>query len=407
MEGIDGGGGADELSIDAVAEEVEEEPPEEIIVAGTRTPKPNERGTSPGRDLANFKEDHALLDGVTSAHSMEKQIKIQMKMQMQIPRKDSMLHAKRPGLFDINNPERFPFLPFEADAVVAPAQATGASPLADQDDFMWTKKREDHYSSSASKPKMQGLGFDVRRADAAQTRSLNLSQLNRGQEPHDRLRLPDNIVRFLQVPENARTLEEHCNVLISVESLLAGKSKSSAFDLDNGNYSVVCVTGTEEQRELAQVVIKRAVAMSQWGASDLRLKQLFDARQNLIAKSGIVLRLSPMTGRLPTFETMLSSAKSRIRIGKDKEKSDLCLDKAREELKSISRDHCVLEYDHRKGGVYVLDVSTNGTYLNGKRLPAKKRIFVCHGDEICFKNAEVGGGGRDSEFGYVVNLVPT
>lgn len=69
----------------------------------------------------------------------------------------------------------------------------------------------------------------------------------------------------------------------------------------------------------------------------------------------------------------------------------------------ISRQHCVIDYEWRKGGVYVTDFSTNGTVLNGKRLPphGKSKVFLAHGDELLFKVEKEG----ISEFGYVVNLV--
>merc|ERR1712118_592002 len=69
----------------------------------------------------------------------------------------------------------------------------------------------------------------------------------------------------------------------------------------------------------------------------------------------------------------------------------------------LSRVHAILELVPTKGVVYVIDMSTNGTFLNGKRLPSKgsAKVVLWHGDELLLQdpNAKVG-----TEFGYMVNL---
>merc|ERR1719188_334089 len=84
-------------------------------------------------------------------------------------------------------------------------------------------------------------------------------------------------------------------------------------------------------------------------------------------------------------------------IGKDKQCDVVVHDP------SVSRQHCILSLDEQKGGVFVTDLSTNGTYLNGVRLPSKKqgKVLLSHGDELLFKDPK---GGDDVEFGYMCNL---
>ena len=72
-------------------------------------------------------------------------------------------------------------------------------------------------------------------------------------------------------------------------------------------------------------------------------------------------------------------------------------------IEGISRRHCVIEYDYQKGGVYITDLnSTNGSYLNGKRLPRSsqkakpgkqrdyQKVVLCHGDELLFNSGTTG-----------------
>merc|ERR1712048_1199550 len=68
----------------------------------------------------------------------------------------------------------------------------------------------------------------------------------------------------------------------------------------------------------------------------------------------------------------------------------------------ISRQHCVIELDAERGAVYVLDCSTNGTFLNGRRLPSKSsgKVLLSHGDELLLKDPSAG----EPEFGFIVNI---
>merc|ERR1712107_515102 len=69
----------------------------------------------------------------------------------------------------------------------------------------------------------------------------------------------------------------------------------------------------------------------------------------------------------------------------------------------VSRQHCVFELDNARGAVYIVDCSTNGTWLNGIRLPAQKtgKVVVSHGDELMFTDPS---SGKQQECGYMINL---
>merc|ERR1712224_1194493 len=69
----------------------------------------------------------------------------------------------------------------------------------------------------------------------------------------------------------------------------------------------------------------------------------------------------------------------------------------------VSRRHCVLELDAERGAVYVIDTSTNGTYLNSELLPSKSsaKILVSHGDDLVLKQKEHD---PNREFGWIVNV---
>merc|ERR1712187_869318 len=110
---------------------------------------------------------------------------------------------------------------------------------------------------------------------------------------------------------------------------------------------------------------------------------------------GAICRLSPMNTLRPA-QKMLNASQPIMSIGKDKQNDVVIPDPI------ISRQHCVLELDPERGAVYALDCSTNGTFLNGVRLPSKQlgKVLISHGDDLTFKDPASG----DQEFGYVVNL---
>lgn len=159
----------------------------------------------------------------------------------------------------------------------------------------------------------------------------------------------------------------------------------------------VVLGGGPEQIAKAEKLLSRVRTHCNWGASNAKVMQLISPAEHL-GKS-IRCRLSPM-GHLKAFERSLTASQKRIFIGKDPG-SDVALNDEK-----ISKQHCVIELDVNRGGVYIIDTSSHGTFLNGRRLPSKAtglkvgKVMVSHGDELLLKDPKKG----DNEFGYVVNL---
>lgn len=99
--------------------------------------------------------------------------------------------------------------------------------------------------------------------------------------------------------------------------------------------------------------------------------------------------------RLPSGSKTLSHNMPVLCVGKDKN-NDVVIN-----ANMISRQHCILELDPERGAIYAIDTSTNGTYLNGVRLPKKEsgKVLVSHGDELLLQDPAL-----DQEFGYVINI---
>merc|ERR1712007_234795 len=99
---------------------------------------------------------------------------------------------------------------------------------------------------------------------------------------------------------------------------------------------------------------------------------------------------------LKNVQKTMSPSQPILTIGKDKSNDVVIADAL------ISRQHCILEFDEDRGALYVLDCSTNGTFLNGLRLPSKTvgKVLLSHGDELLFKDPASG----EQEFGYIVNI---
>jgi len=117
----------------------------------------------------------------------------------------------------------------------------------------------------------------------------------------------------------------------------------------------------------------------------------------------VVVRLAATSSRMQTQEGRVNQRQEKLRVGTDSSQCQVVL----EPIAGISRKHLTITFEHDKGGCYVQDMSTNGTRLNGKRLPrppfkhpmdARVRIF--HGDELVLAITPDG-----EELGFVVNLL--
>lgn len=159
-------------------------------------------------------------------------------------------------------------------------------------------------------------------------------------------------------------------------------------------------TGNDVQTGRAASLLKRIAFHVQWGTSVLKVQRLIKPPPF----TGCLVKLSSMSAIVPASEHRLGNLKESFRIGTDKSKCDVVIDDP-----VLSRKHCAIVFDSQKGACFVIDQSTNGTYLNRKRLPKPKgktgpvRVLLSHADELLLKAPEADLG----EFGYVVNLAYT
>mmetsp|Transcript_17231 Transcript_17231/g.26007 ORF Transcript_17231/g.26007 Transcript_17231/m.26007 type:complete len:183 (-) Transcript_17231:33-581(-) len=155
---------------------------------------------------------------------------------------------------------------------------------------------------------------------------------------------------------------------------------------------MVLLRGSDDQIKKATRILQRVLMHCNWGRSLQKVTRLM---RPVIVESAIC-RLSPMNALSPA-EKVLNQGSPIMSIGKDKMNDVVIPDQI------VSRQHCILELDPERGAVYILDVSTNGTYLNGVRLPNKNvgKVLLSHGDELLFKDPHAG----DTEYGYIVNLL--
>mmetsp|Transcript_22806 Transcript_22806/g.77660 ORF Transcript_22806/g.77660 Transcript_22806/m.77660 type:complete len:354 (+) Transcript_22806:41-1102(+) len=188
--------------------------------------------------------------------------------------------------------------------------------------------------------------------------------------------VPKNLCEYLMTPEHRRILCEESGADVEWDPAA----------------TLVELRGSPEQVKKATRILQRVLMHCHWGRSTRKVSRLL---RPVVVESSIC-RLSPMNS-LRAVEKTLNIGSPMMTIGKDKA-NDVCIPDA-----ILSRQHCVIELDPERGAVYAIDCSTNGTYLNGIRLPAKTvgKVLLSHGDELLFKDP----AGGDAEFGYIVNLL--
>lgn len=203
------------------------------------------------------------------------------------------------------------------------------------------------------------------------------ARLNGGDSLSCPVAVPRHIAEHLMSPGNHRLLTESTGV---------------SADWNPGDKEVV-LSGSAEQVNAGKRALQRIVTHCFCGVHEEKVRRLLSPRTTDI----MYARLSPIGVGLKPVEKVLCSRSPTLSMGKDKGNDAMIADEL------ISRQHCVLELDMAKGLIYVLDLSTNGTFLNGKRLPQKKqgKIIVSHGDELMLKDPNQDG----NDLGYLVNLV--
>jgi len=200
---------------------------------------------------------------------------------------------------------------------------------------------------------------------------------------------PNHERREVHVPR------DQADVLMTdvVRQLFLEASGVSDVQWDRGK-SLAILTGTKVKLDMVEKQLQRVIAHCNWGASEQKIRSVLNPRKDLKTAR---CRLSGMVPALKDFSKTLSAEQPQLTIGTDPSNH------LRVRGPLLSRTHVLFEFSPERGAVYVIDCSTNGTFLNGKRLPAKAsgKVLLWHGDELLFQ--EPGSKG-DSEFGYMVNL---
>lgn len=115
------------------------------------------------------------------------------------------------------------------------------------------------------------------------------------------------------------------------------------------------------------------------------------------SRKAIALRLEPLKQGLPDFERVLSEDRQSVTIGTKRGTCDLVIvDEA------VSKKHCVLALIgiHGELALSVVDYSTNGTFVNGSRLPTKgKRFRIRSGDRLQVKDVTL-----EEDFGWTCDF---
>jgi len=218
---------------------------------------------------------------------------------------------------------------------------------------------------------------DLEQAPQIATTPMDFSNLGQA-APTQLIPVPKKLVEHLMTPATKRILEGQSGVEIDW-----------APDYEKGPQ--VMMRGSPEQVRLAGKMISRVKTQCHWGCSEAKIHRLL--KGGVIEKA--LVRLSPMDS-LSNVEKLLSSSQPRLSIGKGKDNDAVVQDQA------VSRQHCFLELCDKKGAIYIADCSTNGTFLNGVRLPSRKlgKVLLSHGDELLLKEPS----SQSAEFGYIVNI---
>jgi len=182
------------------------------------------------------------------------------------------------------------------------------------------------------------------------------------------------------------------HLMTSAHRSLVFEMSGAEVQWDHGGCQVM-LRGSAEQLKAGARVVARVTTHCRWGSNEAKVSRLLKPKQLVSA----LVRLSPM-GTLRPAQKLLNTANPTMSMGKDKSNDTVISDPI------ASRAHCVLELDRERGAVYCIDLSTNGTYLNGLRLPNKNagKVLLSHGDELLFKDPAAIGG--DPEFGFIVNI---
>mmetsp|Transcript_52894 Transcript_52894/g.123807 ORF Transcript_52894/g.123807 Transcript_52894/m.123807 type:complete len:317 (+) Transcript_52894:63-1013(+) len=208
-----------------------------------------------------------------------------------------------------------------------------------------------------------------------ETTRLDFSKLSRDAQPNRTVPVSKDLVETLMTSAHRQILTEETGAEVE-------------WSPETGE---VLLRGSPEQVNKATRLVSRVTTHCIWGRSEQKVRRLLKPQM----VESVICRLSPMNALRPA-ERILSGAAPFLVIGKDKQCDVVIVDQV------VSRQHCIVELDQERGAVYAIDCSTNGTFLNGIRLPARDsgKVLLSHGDELLLKDPASG----DMEFGYIVNL---
>jgi len=234
-----------------------------------------------------------------------------------------------------------------------------------KDDCMWGDQCRFSHSAEelrAGAPVTEGMTFNNLEASVA-SRSVPV---------------PRKQLKFLMTEETRQALTD-CSGISSV-----------SWDAEDAK---VTISGTYQQVDAAEQLLKRVISHCNWGANLAKVSGLLRLQPCKAAK----VRLSPMHPALKEQTLNLHAGSSRFTVGSGSS-TDIVL-----KGPLISRAHATLEFIPGKGALYVVDTSTNGTFLNGIRLPGKSsgKVVVWHSDELLFPEPNMNSV---MEFGYLVNV---
>lgn len=107
--------------------------------------------------------------------------------------------------------------------------------------------------------------------------------------------------------------------------------------------------------------------------------------------------MEPLKPGLPEFERVLSESRQSVVIGSNRATADVLV---RDEAVSKKHTTLALIAVHGELALAIVDSSTNGTFVNGNRLPAKqKRFRIRPGDVLLLKDPVI-----DAEFGWKLDF---
>lgn len=197
--------------------------------------------------------------------------------------------------------------------------------------------------------------------------------------------------RSISIPAK---MASHVFTAANKKVLMETTGSEVEWDATSSNYKAK-VWGAPEQVKKALRLLDRVVSHCNWGSSEAKVSRILSPPKQL---DSVLVRLSPMGPHLQPFELQLSASCPVLSIGKEKGRNHVVIPDP-----LMSRQHCSLELDITRGSVYIMDQSTNGTFLNGCRLPKAKggKVICSHGDDLVLKDPVHDPTG---EFGYIVNI---